>query len=205
MNQLISLPVLACLVLTSCAGVRYKSVPWHMPVTTSDDASEEDLALAAELNRVHAATNERRDEDLCGFRFYQPSTYLLVYSDGRGGIKWELHQLPDPSKTLSAQPYNYMSTLDLTLEFDNNFILSSVKEVADTAVVPETIIKQIAELAPALLGAAIVESADRQTFPAPLLFKLVTVEGELRLVGAGSTPNDINVTVLAAKSPKGKS
>ncbi len=37
-----------------------------------------------------------------GIRYYQSSPYLLVYSDSKGGLKWQVLYLPDQTKKMMA-------------------------------------------------------------------------------------------------------
>ena len=52
------------------------------------------------------------DRCVNGIRYYQNSLYLLVYSDGKGGIVSEFMYLPDTTKKMVACPHNFAADLD---------------------------------------------------------------------------------------------
>ncbi len=164
---------------------------------------EQENRMAARATEIEARNRENAESGAAsdaecglGIRFYQPSPYLLVYADGKGGLSWELHHLPDPTKKMSARPYNYMSTLEAKLTFDDHFRLTKTHEMADTTAIPAAVLGKIAELAPALAAAFNEPSAkDGWKLPAPLLYKIVHARGEVRLVGGETDPIVVHATL----------
>lgn len=171
---------------------------------TSKEKERESVAKQNDFaRRVHddikkhnleaAARNEELDrESGLGIRFYQPSPYLLVYADGKGGLVWEIHHLPDPSKKMSAKPYNYLSTLEAKLTFDDHYLLTSTHEVADTTAIPSAVLSKIGELAP-LIAAALNAPREnsKESVPAPRLYKIVEQHGRIQFVGGAVEPVEV--------------
>ncbi len=168
-------------------------------------ATQNGEAIRNKNAEIRAANAREERGPLLGLRFYSPSPYLLVYSDGKGGVVWEIHHLPDPTKKMSAKPYNYLSTLEAKLTFDDNFVLTGTHEVSDALKVPTAILSQIAALAPTIAKALLNEASTKErTLPAPLLYKIVDENGSVRLLGGETDPDVVHVTVLST-TPAAKS
>lgn len=46
-----------------------------------------------------------KDEDARGIRYYEGAHFLIVYTDGKGGLKAGLKFLPDLTRKRSIDPY----------------------------------------------------------------------------------------------------
>lgn len=199
MQPIIRSLVLAC--CAGCAGVSYQTIPqtplFVVPDEQQTTITAERRADILQANEDIAADNRRRDEMAKGFRYYQPSSYLLVYSDGKGGIVWEIHQLPDASKEMSARPYNYFSTLEAKLTFDDHYLLTATHELADSTVIPNKILSSIEALAPRIVETFVNKLAPSggYTLPAPHLYKIVSRDGQVQLVGGRRTLDKIQFTL----------
>jgi len=158
-------------------------------------------------NRNIELRNDAQDRRLTGLRFYQPSPYLLVYSDGKGGINWEIHHLPDPTKKMSAKPYNFLSSLKFTLTIDESSqVMTKATEIGDSTAAPKAVLKAIKELVPAIKGAllnAIGESKRLGLIPTPHLYKIVTDKKGTRLIGGQGDVSAIRYVKLDAKTKTG--
>src|SRR5262249_34910541 len=129
----------------------------------------------ATVTHHHIATD---DDDLkdTGIRYYGTSPYLLVYSNGKGGIVTQLMFLPDPAKKMSASPKATLADVDATLDFDHG-MLTSAKVTGDATAVPPAIAKAVEAIAPALLAALNETATEKELIvPAPHIYKVV-VEG----------------------------
>src|SRR5262249_12652895 len=117
--------------LPGCAGVSYKGIPVRaVELDAQGNDKEADKALVA---------NRAADAAVDGIRYYDTSLYLLVNSDGKGGIQWRILELPDQTKLRAVKPYNMVAQLDSTLVFKNG-MLTGTKEQADSTAVPRAII-----------------------------------------------------------------
>ena len=108
---------------------------------------EEIRKKLSKANQAIRVSNTALDRDYCGLRFYQVSPFLLVYADGKGGVVWEIHNLPDPTKMMSAKPYNYLSSLQVKLTFDDHFRLMDVFDKGDSTTVPKAVFAAIETVA----------------------------------------------------------
>jgi len=170
-RNILSLAIL----LTGCAGVSHKPIPYtQISGTTSADA-----AIKA---------NASADEKAKGIRYYQTSPYLLVYSDGKGGIGWKIYYLPDQTRKMSAEPYNFLSKVKADLTFSNGMLTDSTADI-DATTLPKGIISAVEKLLPSLLAAA---DQPPHEIPPPRLYKIVVKGGEIILAGS---PGDRTIRV----------
>ena len=178
------------LLLSGCAGVDSQQIPLEPEVISLD--SNIDPGIVNSWNEKIRSDNLTIEKKFKGIRYPLPSTYLLVYSNGKGKLKWELHNLPDPTKRMSTKPYNIFATLQATFTFDEQTgVLKQSKEVSDSTAVPAALLTAIQQIAPKLL--ALNEPGDN-TFPAPALYKIVYHDGEYKFVGGHTLYPDIKVT-----------
>ncbi len=140
------------------------------------------------------------DENARGFRYYESSPYILVYSDGTS-LKSDLIYLPDRTRKMSVTLFDFLSSNTTKLTFSKG-VLTSADTEGDSAVVPKAVIEAAKQAAIAALKAVAMLGVDKNitpTFatPPPYLFKLV-VEGNATKLIAGKAPFEILVNV-----PKG--
>jgi len=108
-----------------------------------------------------------------GFRYYEPSPYLLVYTDNKGGLVTKLVYLPDTTKKMSAQPYNLLASNEVTLDFEDG-MLKSGKTVVDETVVPKAVVAAVEKAALAAIAAKGAPGPSKKNpVPSPYLFKIV--------------------------------
>ena len=165
--------ILVVIMLSQCASIK------HMPI---DD--ETDL------------TNK-------GIRYYQSSPYLIIYSNGKGGIVTQLEYLPDPTKKMSVLPKSCMATIKTALEFDNGVLTTSTEET-DTTAVPKAILKAVETVGTAYLAAFNIikeEAKDFYTVPAPYIYKIDVKGNNVLFIGAQGDHN-FKVTLLPQKKEK---
>jgi len=141
--------------------------------------------------------NSSVDEDNLGIRYYQSSPYLIVYSNGKGGIVTKIEYLPDPNKKMSAVPKSFMATIKTTMEFKNG-VLTSNEEEGDGTVVPKAILKAVETAAPAFLAALNKTDVRELTVPAPYIYKIVVDGNDIIFVGKKGDTN-IKITLLPQK------
>src|SRR6185369_7888903 len=106
-------------------------------------------ALPSELNAVYRYNLAVDRRAPSGIRYYDTSSYLLVYSDGVSKVNWQLLQLPDQTKLRFAKPYNFVSSLKANFYF-NEGVLVSAGETGDSTKVPQAVIEAIGKIAPLL-------------------------------------------------------
>jgi len=123
------------------------------------------------------ATNETET----GIRYYDSAPFLIVYSDGMGGLKWQIRYLPDQTRIMMATPSIIGGRTEMTLYFQNG-MLASASTVGDTTEVPKALIGAVASALPFLIGAA--EGAPAPDgFPAPYIYKLVVSNDKITFIG----------------------
>ena len=93
------------LICTGCAGVSYRSI----------DSEAADLSAR-------------------GLRYYDSSPYILVQTDGKGGLVSEFKYLPDLTKKRQATPYNFLATNTTMLSFTNGIATETTSNADETAV-----------------------------------------------------------------------
>jgi hypothetical protein len=139
---------------------------------------------------VTPVPDDRADQHATGFRYYQPAPYLLVYSDNKGGLASKLIFLPDLANKMSIRPYNYLSSSNVQLSFDNGMLVSSESQVDET-ILPKAVIAA-AEKAAMAMAAGNVPTGQAKAIPAPYLFKIVIAKDSVTLVGDQGSPTTIS-------------
>jgi len=128
-----------------------------------------------------------------GVPYYGGSHYLLIYSDGKGGLVWKLLYLADPNKMRVAVPSAIAANLDTKLTFTNG-VLSESKATADSSAIPKAVIQTIEKALPLLAAANAPDGASHQ-LPAPTLYRVTWKGGQLHLVG-GKAATSISLTLV---------
>lgn len=132
-----------------------------------------------------------------GFRYYDTSPFLLIYTDSKGGLKSEVLFLPDTAKIRSIRPYAYGASNKTTLKFENGRLVQATSEIDET-VIPKAVIAGLEKVATLAAKAA---NSGNEGIPGPYLFRIVRKDtGEWALAGAiavgtdGTTPSVIKYT-----------
>jgi hypothetical protein len=133
-------------------------------------------------------------DDNNGLRYYNSSPYVLLYSNGKGGIISQIIYLPDPHSKMTASPKSFLSSIQATLEFDKG-VLKSAKNTVDATVIPSAIVSAMKTAAPAFL-AAMNEPAQARVVPAPYLYKIIVRTDKVSFIG---DKGDIDVKVNVLK------
>jgi hypothetical protein len=118
-----------------------------------------------------------------GIRYFDTSPFLLIYTDGKGGLVSKLLYLPDSTKLRSIKPYAYAAKNDTTLKFDHGR-LSQAKSVVDETAIPTTVISGLEKVA---ISRAKANAANNggTGIPAPYLFRIVSDERGLWSLAGG--------------------
>lgn len=127
-----------------------------------------------------------------GIRYYESAPFLLVSTDGRGGIESRILYLPDVTAIRSVDPYATLAKNGTTLTFTNG-VLSQSKTVIDETVVPSTIVTALETAAKAALAAANApDQAGREVdLPLPQLYRIVIeANGAVSLRGGNAFAAD---------------
>lgn len=146
-----------------------------------------------------------QNDNADGFRFYQSSPYLLVYTNGKGGIATQILYIADPAKLVSARPKNFLAKSDMTLDLENG-VLSKSKTEVDATIVTSAVIKAAQSVATTLLAGAndpLKAAANERSMPAPQLYKIVVNGSTVTFVGS-ENKTEIKVDLLKQEeeSPK---
>lgn len=175
--------------LAGCAGTTYGTIP------NSGNPAQADAEAAAD-----AAAD--------GIRYYDAAPFVLVYTDGKGGINSSLVYLPDTTRKRLIKPYAWAAKNHSTIHFKDG-VLTDAKAVVDETVLPLAVIdaaKQIALKGLAMDGGG---GGSSLQVPPPALFRVfVDPKGNVRLRGGYGTDADgnvreIDVTVVAKTSGEG--
>lgn len=163
--------------LESCAGTETTTIRLY----GSGDPKAEDIAAD-------------------GIRYYEHVPYLLVYSDGKGGLKSQMLYLPDTTKKKVVRPYVWMANNNLVLTFDKGVLTESVDTIDET-IVPKAAIDAAAT---ALIAAADAGKAagEKDAIPPPALYRIwVNTDGGVELIGGygldvtGTFRENLHITV----------
>jgi hypothetical protein len=175
----------ACLLLAGCAGTK----------------------VARVSNPAYNVTGKYSDEDANGIRYYESAPFLLVYSDGKGGLNSQLLFLPDLTQKRVIDPYSVLASNNSTLTFVNG-VLTQGKTVVDETMVPKAVIGTLERAAAAMIGGAFNDAGAAPTpqLPPPQLFRIILANGSARLVGGPGIDQDgkvrmIDVTVSNPDKP----
>ena len=146
---------------------------------------------------VHIPTLED-DYHATGFRYYESSPYILVYSDGKT-LKSDLVYLPDRTRKMAVKLSDFISSNTAKLTFSNGVLTSSETE-GDSTAVPKAVIESAKQVSiAAAKGAAAFSTVGKEkepfAAPAPRLFKLVIDNEGARLIGSSPMTQIIKVNV----------
>ena len=119
-----------------------------------------------------------------GIRYYESAPFLLVYSNGRGGITSEIKFLPDVTNKRSVDPFAVLAQNDTTLTFADGTLTQS-KTVVDETGVPKAIVTALEKVASAAIAAANApgDEPTEADFPLPRLYKIVITAEQVSLEG----------------------
>ena len=171
-------PTLALgLLLCGCAGTTVRPIAY---------------GVAPDPNALAGAD----DSKVNGFRYYEGANFLIVYSDGKGGLKSEVKFLPDVTQKRAIDPYAWFAKNDTTLTFTNGMLTQS-KSTVDEAVLPKAVISAASKMALATIAAANEAAGqDAAYLPAPVIYKIrIAGDGKLLLVKGVTNVDTIEVTL----------
>lgn len=144
---------------------------------------------------VANVTHKRDSADATGIRYYENSPYLIVYSDGKGGLRWQIRYLPDQSRLMTVSPTIIGGRTEMTLYFQNG-VLASASVVGDSTELPKAIIAAVQSAIPLLALAG----PDQDGFPAPYLYK-ISVDGDKLTFIGGQGDSKIQVPINTGETP----
>jgi hypothetical protein len=139
------------------------------------------------------------EADVRGIRYYEGAHFLIVYTDGKGGLKSEVKFLPDLTRKRSINPYAYLAKNETTLTFSNGMLTGS-KSVIDETVIPKAVISAATKVALASIAAANAADGKQRTYlPQPVLFKFdINKAGKVLLIPGDTIGKPIEVTLQEA-------
>jgi hypothetical protein len=187
-GQWLALAVVGLLVTGCTAGSHHRAVKVTPYPINADPGSKEFCAARA--------ANAAADKKVDGIRYYRRSPYLLVYSDGKGSVVWNILFLPDPTKKMAVDLEVLTSAYNTTLNFEDG-TLKEITEDADATTVPKAVGAAVAQVLPALVKALFDEidqpgGQPAKAFPAPYLYKIVVAGNTVSFRGG---KGDIDVTL----------
>ncbi len=141
---------------------------------------------------VLPASTKDQEASAKGIRYYESAPFLLVYSDGKGGVVSELKFLPDVTTKRSIEPFAYLAQNETTLTFTDG-VLSQSKTVVDETVVPKSIVSALEKVATAAMGAAAADAPEgfqEADIPLPRLYKIVISGNDISLEGGDAFTTD---------------
>ncbi|WP_397380467.1 hypothetical protein [Prosthecobacter sp.] len=134
------------------------------------------LLLSACAGLSGRSLTEEQDWSATGFRYYDSSPYLLVYTDNKGGLNSELKYMPDLTKKRQVKPYQFLASVEGSLTFEDG-ILTGAESNGDGTAVPKAVISALekaAKAAIALDAKLAPEAKDADDLaPRVYLFKIV--------------------------------
>lgn len=133
------------------------------------------------LSGCESVTFAPQAKQPCGLPYYENAPYLLVYSDGHGGLKWQIRYLPDQTRIMTVKPWVFLSHAEMNFTFQNG-VLSTSSTMGDSTGIPKAIITAVESALP-LIGAAIAETEKKNGFPAPYLYKIVVEGTDVNFIG----------------------
>jgi hypothetical protein len=162
--------------LSGCAGTHYYEISEQ---TTTDDSTVD------------------------GIRYYEPAPFILVHTNGKGGLTATTLWLPDTTRVHVVDPYAWFAKHDATYGFTNG-VLTSAKSEVDETIIPLKLIE--AAKAVALAAADAARSKPSASIPPPALFRVVASGGKVYLRGgyagdANGAYRDISITVSDPAKP----
>ncbi len=138
------------------------------------------------------------DSQADGIRYYESAPFILVYSDGTGGLQSKFLFMPDLTQKRVISPYEILASNTTTLKFENG-VLTEGSTTVDTTVVPKAIIGSLEKVAIGLAAGAFNTargSKPSAQLPPPRLYKVV-VDGEsARLAGGPGVNPDGTVRMI---------
>lgn len=168
--------------ISGCAGVKHAAIPYEgIPADDGKNNSGRMEIESAKRRNIEA------DYRANGIRYYGSSLYILVNSDGRGNIQWRILELPDQTKKMVAQPYNFLATIKTDMGFSNG-VLNQFKVAIDASVVPKALIETVSKVLPYLMAA----DAEYKV-PSVEIYKIVASNNTFEFVG-GHGDQPISVT-----------
>jgi len=123
-----------------------------------------------------------------GIRYYENSPYLLIYSNAKGGLKWQILYLPDQTKLMTATPKVVGGHTEMTMYFHNG-VLAGASAVGDTTQLPKAVLATVQSAIPLLTQAHLDTSISQPNFPAPYLYKIVVQGDQINFYGGQGEPN----------------
>jgi hypothetical protein len=114
----------------------------------------------------------KADDTAKGVRYYRESQYLLIYSRPDGMRDWTILHLPDPTKKMSAEPYNFWSKVTTNMKFENG-VLTDSADTADATVVPKAILDAVKTVVSAAGLLAKPTTAPHPQPEPPVIYKIV--------------------------------
>jgi hypothetical protein len=157
------------------------------------------LLLAAALSgcaglTAHSIGEGTAGANETGIRYFDTSPFLLVYTDGKGGLESKVIYLPDTTKLRTIKPYAYGAKNDTTLKFDNGKLVQA-KSVVDETIIPVAAIAGLEKVAISLAKA----NAAAGGIPSPYLFRIVSDDkGNWTLAGGQAMNGSESVKIKFA-------
>src|SRR5262245_18767231 len=120
------------------------------------------IVIALMVQSCARVIHESETSKSKGIRYYNPSAYLLVYPNGKGGLTTQLLYIADPFKKMSMKPVAFMAKTKLTDEFEKGVYKKGNDEM-DATGFPKAIVDAVKTLAPAIADAVMNDPKGAET------------------------------------------
>lgn len=119
-----------------------------------------------------------------GIRYYEQAPYLLISTNGKGGVTGQIKFIADVTAKRSINPFAILSQNESTLTFDNG-VLTQGKSTVDETTVPRAIVTALEKVASAAMAAANAPGDEPQQIdiPLPRLYRIVITSTTVSLEG----------------------
>ena len=138
-----------------------------------------------------------------GVRYYNSSPYLLVYTNGKGGLVTQILFIADPEKKMSVKVNSFLASAQTTMEFTNG-VYKNAKSTIDATAVPQAMIKAIQAAGSEFLSVANAPAGAgaERSMPAPHLYRILINGNTVSFIGGeGDTPIHVNLLEPDKNSP----
>jgi hypothetical protein len=129
-----------------------------------------------------------------GIRYYESSPYLLISSNSKGGLRWQILYITDTSKKMMVTPTVIWGHSELDLYFQNSMLTGS-SELSDTTDLPKAVVAAVQSAIPLLAKGAFAVKPPQ--VPAPYIFKIVVDHDQVKFIGH---QGDTSITVPLPKA-----
>lgn len=159
------------------------------------------LALTGCAGLSTGSPDPKQNDTTDGFRYYETSPFLLITTDGKGGLESKVLYLPDTTKLRTIKPYSFAAKNQATLTFDKGTLVQA-KAVVDETIVPTAIVGALEKVAIAAIKGG---NGGAEGIPSPFLFRIYSNgDGIWSLEGGQALESDNKTPIRIRFTPENK-